>query len=50
VENLFKDKEKVEELIKKPANYSKDYVSWMNEELLKSDTITKEIKNSNQII
>lgn len=50
VENLFKDKEKVEELIKKPANYNKDYISWMNEELLKSDTITKEIKNSNQII
>jgi hypothetical protein len=50
VENLFKDKEKVDELIKKPDNYSKDYISWINEELLKSDTITKEIKNWNQII
>ncbi|EKD66535.1 MAG: hypothetical protein ACD_49C00037G0004 [uncultured bacterium (gcode 4)] len=50
VEALFKDKEKVTELIKKPSDYSKDYVSWINEELLKSDTITKEIKESNQII
>ncbi|MCK9272866.1 hypothetical protein M0P65_04945 [Candidatus Gracilibacteria bacterium] len=50
VENLFKDKEKVDELIKKPDNYSKDYISWINEELLKSDTITKEIKKGNQII
>jgi len=50
VENLFKDKEKVDELIKKPDNYSKDYISWINEELLKSDTITKEIKKWNQII
>lgn len=50
VENLFKDQEKVKELIKKPDNYNKDYVFWINEELLKSDNITKEIKDSNRII
>lgn len=48
--NLLSQKDKIVNIIKKPNNYTWDYLSWTSEEVLKEVDINKEIETNNKII